>query len=136
MRDIHAFLFVLSYFLLDVYIGRINYSKCDRKATPYIVLHHLILSILLFGWLFTNKYILLGVLILILSILIHWITNNSVCRLTVIHNRLCGLPDNAPFKDSISMSGLKKYDWFRLYVYYGYVIFVICMIVYKLVIQN
>jgi hypothetical protein len=131
MEERLALIIIASYFIIDYFVSRHYYHHCNPTAQLYIFLHHVITSMLYFGWLFNNKVVLTINLLLILTILLDWLNNKNLCSLTVKHNRLCGLPDDAPFKDTVYALGIKDSRYANLF-YYGQVIFIIVVTIYKL----
>lgn len=118
------FVFIL---LLEVLLAFSNYQirTCinrDEKALYLLLLHHVGNCFLLYGWLFSNKMILLLHILTVIGTAIYWKLNNNRCDLTIYINRKCGFPEYAPFHDLLDMSGLKG---LKLWNEIGHYIFII-----------
>lgn len=85
----------------------------DRLTTNCITLtgelllfiHHLIdVYVFLGGILFNPLYHLIFVIL----VLIHWITNNNRCQVTIVTNKYCGYPYEYKFQDLIQKFKLQN----------------------------
>lgn len=103
------------FYIIDLeYTGQ-SYNKCKNinKVRSILLLHHIINTFALFGWISNNKYILFIYVIFPIFILIHWKLYNNKCYLTDIINKDCELDENTYFKDLLYITGiknLKNYD--------------------------
>lgn len=97
-----------------------------------LFLHHFVNLFINFGWLSGNFYTLLLYAFAPLVTLVHWLTNNGKCILSVRHNELCGRPSNVPFDDFWNQLGLKKYGWWNHFGHYVLLAALFTMTWYKL----
>lgn len=93
-------LYILAVCLDITYIYKNCIYKNGYKILPAILLHRLITIFMYFGWLFNNKIILFVYILLLSTIIIHWITNDWKCLITEYENYICDYPLN------------RKYDMF------------------------
>lgn len=103
------FVFIL---LLELLFAFRNYqtSACikNRQVLYALLLHHIGNSFLLYGWLFSNKLLLMLHILTVIGIAIYWKLNNNRCDLTIYINRMCGYPEDRPFHDLLDIIGLKE----------------------------
>jgi hypothetical protein len=119
-------LFIIQY-SLDVFQNECISRLKDKKVLGLsnLALHHIISIFANFGWLYNNKKILIGNLILILIILLGWVTNKNKCFITEEFNKLCAY---------------ENYEFFHDFFYYfnikilhpPYYIFLIFILLYKI----
>ena len=155
---VSLFLYVLIFSLWDFKTNK-HYIKKWASLSFYdklrlsilIVIHNIIFFI---GY-FTIIFIALGIikreiyvklyLGLVVSVLIHWLTNNNRCILTQWHNRIIGISEDVGFRDfyAIIMNiqtdtsanfGDQKGMSIRSVFYYGLILTNILFCLYKLVI--
>ena len=72
-------------------------SYCDTSTGEILLIIHHIMGVYIYlgAFLFNPLYHLIFIII----ILIHWITNNNKCELTVITNKYCGYNKERKFHD-------------------------------------
>ena len=115
---------VIGFLLLITFSGFIinNYysleiDSCIQRNNSFIkkiyiytvlILHHLVFSLLYFGWLFNNKTLLIIFLFSPVVIMLHWLTNNWKCKLSQMINNVCKFDDFKLFEDFFDIIGLKK----------------------------
>jgi hypothetical protein len=131
MNDKDATIILIVLFIIQ-YSLDISQNECltrlkDKKwiGLSNLAIHHFISIFANFGWLYQNKKILIGNLILILVILLGWITNKDRCFITEEFNKLCGY---------------KHYEFFHDFFYYlnikllhpPYYLFVLSMLLFKI----
>jgi hypothetical protein len=127
-------MFFLNYLVLDILVGLYFNKKCLTKSNQFLIvliLHHIVSVSILVGWTVNNKYLLGLYVILVLSTLTHWNTNNNLCAITVYHNKLCGIDEKTPFKDIIYMLGFKNSKWWNSTGIYYYLVMSVLISIYK-----
>jgi len=87
------------FFSLIQYFIDIYQNPCETNIGKSLLLFHHFLSGYLYlgGFLFNPLYHL----IICIIVLIHWITNNNKCELTVIANKYCEYQENKKFNDTL-----------------------------------
>ena len=120
------FVFIISLEIILDILNRTT-SKCIQQSRQPIlellIIHHISSGFLLYGWLFNNRILLSLHISTVLLTIMHWMTNNNRCKLTVYINNLCNWSENKPFHDMLDMIGLKSIkSWNELWHY----IFIIC----------
>lgn len=104
-----------------------NYNFVDQWFIYiYLYMHHLLASILYFGFLFRSKEYLMMYLILLLVTMIHWQTNNERCVLTEVLNYICKNDREQSFRDIFYWLGIKesKYGNMIIYIYLAIFMFI------------
>jgi len=82
-------------YLLDIKTSNNLYKNCNNLSTQsFLLFHHFIYMYSLFGWLSNNIYILLINIIIIISMLLHWYTNNNICNWTEQIKQKCNSNQN------------------------------------------
>jgi hypothetical protein len=116
------FIIIISFIIF--YIDIIN-DICVNNNTNNIsiifilLIHHFIVSFVLFGWIFNNIYILKMQLVLIISVCINQIVlyflsnyiynvKSNYCIITLIKNKLCNQKLNTPFKSILYYLNINK----------------------------
>ena len=123
---------IFSTFILFQYLWDRLTSECSSiKGELLLFIHHIVgVYIYLGGFLFNSVYHLMFVVI----ILIHWVTNNNRCELTVITNKYCGNPKEYRFQDLSQKLNLTKiHKDIHYFILFGIIIFDIINIYYKYV---
>jgi hypothetical protein len=119
-------LFVIQY-SLDVFqnecISRLKGKKLLGLSN--LAIHHIISIFANFGWLYNNKKILISNLILILSILLGWMTNDNKCFISDEFNKLCGYEHYELFHDLFYYFDIKI-------LHPPYYIFLLFILLYKI----
>ena len=89
------------YFCLIQYLIDRYQNPCETNIGESLLLFHHFVSgyIYLGGFLFNPLYHL----IICIIVLIHWITNNNKCELTVITNKYCEYQENKKFNDTLQI---------------------------------
>ena len=114
MQFIIEALFIIFISLIFVAIDLNNYSgKCmvnldkqkKSQAFTIIISHHIIATLVNFGWLFSSKIILILFCVSVVSIMIHWMVNGNKCLATQKLNQLCDFPDDHYFPDFFYIIG-------------------------------
>ena len=92
MKYIIFFIFLLIQYLWD----RSTSTCLTLKGEILLIIHHIIgVYIYLGAFLFNPLYHLLFIIL----VLIHWLTNNNKCELTIITNKYCGYDKERKFQD-------------------------------------
>ena len=102
MKNICIFIFIsLFEYLLDSF----QYPCSTFTGNLLLLIHHLVgIYISIGGILFNNYYHLL----FLIGVIIHWITNNNRCELTIITNKYCNYDEKKNFNDFPNMINLDK----------------------------
>ena len=120
MKNICIYIIIsLFEYFLDIF-----QSPCSTIMGNILLLIHHFVGIYLFigGFLFNNYYHLL-VLILVI---IHWITNNNRCELTIITNNYCKYHEDKKYNDFPNMINVdKNLYWIIIFIL---IIYDICKI--------
>lgn len=123
----------LSY-LADISTAPKNYyRKCINKASfnLKLLLHHIIVMFIFFGWLSNNKYLLMIHAFIPFILIIHWKTNNDRCIMTEDINNMCGLDKDEYIRDFLYIIGFKKTKYYDT-VYKIFLLFTFGVVIYKL----
>ncbi len=106
----YIFLFIL--FLQLTLTLRYFIESCESKSayTWFLYVFHHILDIFLFwSFLFLTTRLEFGLhLLLLLGVVIHWLTYDNKCIITVLMNRECGYPDEKWLDSLKNMLGLRN----------------------------
>jgi len=124
---------ILSY-LIDIYSSPLAYySKCinNLQFRLKLLLHHIIVMFIFFGWLSNNKYILILYSLIPPILLIHWKLNNNRCIMTQTVNNMCNLDKDEYIRDFLYLIGLKKTSYYDP-LYKGFLVFSFFFVLYKL----
>ena len=117
-KDLLIFLLIgIVFFLVDVTTFEYN----NKSVYPILLLHHVINIFAQFGFLASDKRLLLLYVFAPIVTIAHWKTNNNQCVLTETVNRNCNLPPDTKFRDIwylLGVKNLKNYDA----LHYGYLI--------------
>lgn len=105
---------ILSYMIDILTSPEEYYNKCINNPIFHtkLMIHHIMVIFIFFGWLSNNKYILSVYVFIPLIILIHWKTNNNRCVLTETVNNMCGLDKDEYIRDFIYLLGIKKTKYY------------------------
>lgn len=80
-------------------------STCDtNKGELLLFIHHILSAYIYLGYLFNP----LLHMILLIIIIVHWLTYNNKCFITVYTNKYCGNPENNRFRDILYVTGISK----------------------------
>ena len=128
------FLLLVIEIVLDLVYSK-KTIKCIKKQTIinrfllilFIILHHIILIFLMFGWLLSGIWLIVY-LISILLVNLSWMFTDGLCWLTVIENNICGWEKEKPFNHIFTLLDVKKTN-----TYYIFIIFAIGIAIYKLI---
>ena len=124
--------YIFGFFLLLQYLWDRLTSNCSSIEGEFLLfIHHIVgVYIYLGGFLFNPLYHLLFVCI----ILIHWITNNNTCELTIVTNKYCGNPKYYKFQDLAQKFNIEKiHKDIHYFILFGIIILDIIRIYYKYV---
>ena len=113
---------VFSSFISFQYLWDRLTSNClFMKGELLLFIHHIVgVYIYLGGFLFNPVYHLIFVMIIV----VHWITNNNRCELTVITNKYCGHSDDYKFQDlSQKLKLTKIHKDIHYFILFGIIIF-------------
>lgn len=95
LLSIPIFIFLSLYYLLDVY------NTCVKEKTYKIILlifAHVFISVFSYtGIFYKNKIITILYLYFLITIVMHWITNDGKCILTQYKNNMCNLPESEKY---------------------------------------
>jgi hypothetical protein len=102
MNDVKLLKILILVYILAVCLDiTYTYKKCiyknGYKILPAILLHRLITIFMYFGWLFNNKIVLAVYILMLLTIIIHWFTNDWKCLITQYENYICDYPLNRKY---------------------------------------
>lgn len=104
-----VFVFIL---LLELLLALSSYQNTpcihNREVLYALILHHIGNCFLLYGWLFSVKWILLLHILTVIGVFVYWKLNDNQCDLTIYINRKCGFPEDKPFHDLLDIIGLKE----------------------------
>lgn len=102
MKNICIFILIsLFEYSLDIF----QYPCSTITGNLLLLIHHFVgIYIFIGGILFNNYYHLL----FLISIIIHWITNNNSCQLTIITNKYCNYDEKKKYNDFPNMINLNK----------------------------
>ena len=107
----------IAFFIIQYIWDRLT-SKCNTLHGEYLLIfHHIISTYIYLGGIVYNPFYHL---IFIFIVILHWITNNNRCELTVITNRNCGYPENRLFHDIIYKMGISIKCPNIMYIYILY----------------
>lgn len=123
----------LSY-LADISTAPKNYyKKCINKVNFNVKLlfHHIIIMFIFFGWLSTNKYLLVLYAFIPFILIIHWKINNNRCVMTEDINSMCGLDKDEYVRDFLYLIGFKKSKYYDPF-YKTFLLFTFVYVIYKL----
>lgn len=117
-KDLIIFLTIgIAFFLIDV--STFNYT--DKSVYPILLIHHIINIFAQFGFLASDKRLLLIYIFAPIFTIIHWITNDNKCVLTQMVNERCGT--HMQFRDIWFLLGFKKLKHYDT-LHYAYLIVV------------
>ena len=107
---------IFSAFFIIQYIWDRLTSKCDSVRGEYLlILHHIISTYIYLGGILYNPFYHL---IFIFIVILHWITNNNRCELTVITNKYCKYNEMRPFNDLLfiisNQFNIQNLHWYLL----------------------
>jgi hypothetical protein len=127
------FLGIFSYLIDILTASKDYYQKCINNKLFHIelLLHHIIVIFIFFGWLSNNKYILLIYLFIPIILISHWKMNNNRCKITEDVNNLCDLDKDEYIRDFLYIVGLKKTKYYDSF-YKFFLIFTFIYVIYKL----
>lgn len=131
--------FILGFieFILDLILYKNLYTKCNHMFSFYIELlsHHIICIFTTFGWLSSNKYILLLYIFTTISVIIQWnvmrLLGKGKCIISNNTNRICKLEKYEKLKNWSIMLKLDNYNSVKI-IKYIYMIFGILFAIKKL----
>lgn len=124
---------IVSY-LIDLITAPTDYyKKCLYKTEFHskLLLHHILVIFIYFGWLSNNSYVLSFYLLLPITLLVHWRMNNNRCVMTEAVNNMCDLDKDEYIRDIAYLCGLKKSKYYDP-VYKTFLVFVFSYVIYKL----
>ena len=122
LLSIPIFISLLLYYIINVYNKCIKEKKYDIILLIFI---HVLISVFSYtGILYQNKIINIIYLYFLLTIIIHWMTNNGKCYLTQYKNHICKLPKSEKY-DIVNRSLGLEFSNVLLFI-------VLCITVYKL----
>lgn len=126
----------LSY-LIDLLSSKKGYYKKNERClnnTAFhakLLLHHIIVIFIFFGWLSNDKYILSIYVFIPIILITHWKTNQNRCAMTETVNKMCDLHQDEYIRDFIYMIGLKKSKYYDS-IYKLFLLFSFTFVIYKL----
>ena len=110
-----SYLILLSITLLQYTIDPTFYLCSTTRSKIILFIHHIISIYIMFGGFLLNPFYHL---IFTITVLIHWITNNNRCQITIINNRECGIDESNQFQDFLQTLNISKVfpniHWFIL----------------------
>ena len=87
MNKINILILVISLVIFIADIKTFKYS-CPN-VYPILLIHHIVVMFILFGFLYSDKTVLLIYLILPFILVGHWVTNDNNCIITQIASKQC-----------------------------------------------
>ena len=104
MRDLSViFILGILFFIIDIK----TFHYCTTNVYPTLLVHHILNVFAQFGFLCTNKTLLIFYLFAPILVMVHWKTNNNKCFLTEMVNKECGYK-NMYFRDIWFLLGFKN----------------------------
>lgn len=87
-----------------------THNKCvlTTKVVALLFIHHIINNFLNFGWLFSNRKLLVLYILTVIGVYIQFALNDHKCVLTQLENKLCNYRKYELFNDIFKMLGIKK----------------------------
>jgi len=134
----YKFYFLLIIYILELYIDFKLESECFNKLKKLeycklwlnLIIHHIVSTFLIFGFIFDNKILLCIHLFTIILVVCHQIlikfifkrTNKTLCSLTILKNYLCN--DTKGYNHLLPMLKINKFFiiiimFISLYKYYN-----------------
>jgi hypothetical protein len=112
------FLIGIVYFIHDYYTYKYKYKNCNNKFFVFFMLliHHLFVSFLYFGWIFTNRNILIFYIITIFITIISQTVNENKCPSTLYININCNMPKMKQFRDILHFNNVKTKNTYNLII--------------------
>jgi hypothetical protein len=131
--------FILGFieFIIDLLLYKKLYTNCNHLFSFYVELlfHHIIGFFTTFGWLSSNKYMLILYVFTTLSVIIQWnimrILGKGKCIITNNTNRICKLKKYEKLKTWSVMLKIDKYKSVSI-IKYIYMIFGILFAIKKI----
>lgn len=107
-------------------VKRVEYKL---KVVMTIFIHHIIGTVLNFGFLSNNKLFLSFFCLGNIIVILHWIFNKNRCFITQNLNKLCDFPKERLFPEFFGIIGLKKYNWWNQWgnILYNVIVFFIAL---------
>ena len=130
----YIFLGGLLSYLVDISTSpKDYYKKCIKNPEFHakLLLHHIIVIFIFFGWMINNKYTLIIYLFIPVILITHWKTNNNRCAMTETVNSMCDLDKDEYIRDFIYLIGLKKSKYYDPF-YKTFLLFTFIYVLYKL----
>jgi hypothetical protein len=105
-------------FIYDYYTYNYKYKNCKNNFfTIFILLiHHLYVSFLYFGWIFKDKNILILYIFIIFITIISQSVNENKCPSTLYVNINCNMPKMKQFRDILHFSNVKTKKTYNLII--------------------
>ena len=131
------FFFGLLSYLMDLLSSEKGYYKKNDRClyNPYfhgkLLLHHIIVIFIFFGWLSNDQYILFIYAFVPFILITHWNTNQNRCAMTETVNKMCDLGQDEYIRDFVYMIGLKKSKYYDT-IYRSFLFFSFSVVIYKL----
>lgn len=124
---------IISYLLDLLSASNGYYDKCISKSEFHVklLLHHVLVMFVYFGWLSDNTYILSFYLLFPIILLIHWRMNDNRCIMTETVNTMCGLDKDEYIRDIAYLCGLKQSKYYDP-VYKVFLLFTFSFTLYRL----
>jgi hypothetical protein len=97
------FVLGLVFFIIDIK----TFKYCTTDVYPILLLHHVVNIFAQFGFLCTDKNLLLIYLFTPILVMLHWKTNKNKCILTQMVNKQCGYK-HMYFRDIWFLLGFKN----------------------------
>jgi hypothetical protein len=124
---------VLSYMIDILTSPQEYYNKCinNHNFHTKLMIHHIMVIFIFFGWLSNNKYILYIYVFIPIVLLVHWKQNNNRCVLTETVNTMCGLDKDDHIRDFIYFLGIKKTKYYDP-LYKTFLVLIFFFVIFKI----
>jgi len=109
-------------------------KKVQNKLQVVMIIfgHHIIATILNFGFFSNNKLFLSLFCLGHIIVICHWIFNKNKCFITQNLNNLCDFPQERLFPEFFGLIGFKKHNWWNNWGNYLYYVIVFLIGIYKI----
>jgi hypothetical protein len=103
-------------FIYDFYMNKKEYQNCKKKFFTFLIkfLHHIFCSFLYFGWIFSDKNILILYIITLFVTVIVQSLNNNKCPSTQYVNKNCNLSKLNFFRDVLYYTKVKSKNFYNI----------------------
>ncbi len=96
------------------------YTQFPLSVISVLVVHHIINTFVLFGWLFNHLFFLILYLSAPFIACFHWKNNNGMCQFSIEVNRNCGFEESTMLNDILKVLHLKTKPMYFIHTYLIY----------------